>query len=150
MQVRRTRQDYLTKQEEKDILALNGLKTQKAIAEQFNISEFTVRKVFERNKIVWIKQLADQTGDKHHHYKDGLSRVTIAHKTRIIVVKSGRSLFICERCGDVNKETEQHRHHKDRDISNNITENIEVLCVSCHTKEHVADRTRGENGRYVS
>lgn len=150
MQVRRTKQDYLTKQEEKDILALNGLKTQNAIAVQFNISGFTVRKVFERNKVVWIKQLADQTGSKHHSYKDGMSRSAIERQTYAVVVKSGRSLFICERCGDGSKDKEQHRHHKDRDRSNNSNDNIEVLCLTCHTKEHVADRIRGEHGRYVS
>jgi len=27
-------------------------------------------------------------------------------------------------------------HHKDKNINNNDLENIEILCYSCHAKEH--------------
>jgi hypothetical protein len=29
-----------------------------------------------------------------------------------------------------------HRHHKDRDRSNNSPKNIEILCPTCHVLEH--------------
>ena len=39
----------------------------------------------------------------------------------------------CERC----PRTERlHAHHKDRDRSNNVLENGELLCVWCHDEEH--------------
>lgn len=46
----------------------------------------------------------------------------------------------CERCAS---ETELQRHHKDRNPANNAFENIEVLCQTCHTKEHCSDETWG-------
>jgi hypothetical protein len=40
--------------------------------------------------------------------------------------------FECNRCG----EPAEHRHHIDRDRSNNEDKNIELLCGPCHAEEH--------------
>ena len=36
-----------------------------------------------------------------------------------------------------------HVHHKDRDKTNNKLTNLEVLCQSCHSKEHWEEKVRG-------
>ena len=40
--------------------------------------------------------------------------------------------FECNRCG----EPAEHRHHIDRDRTNNEDSNIELLCTPCHAEEH--------------
>jgi hypothetical protein len=40
----------------------------------------------------------------------------------------------CERCG-IEKE-ELHRHHRDSDPTNNMPENIQILCRACHNAVH--------------
>lgn len=134
---------------EQEILALNGTCTQAEIASKFNISLPTIRKICRRNGVVWIWKQRDQTGDKNHNYKDGLGRSTIERTTRGIVLRSGRSLFCCERCEHISQGYEQHRHHKDRNRLNNNNENIEVLCERCHSLEHQQDLKRASNGQYV-
>lgn len=42
----------------------------------------------------------------------------------------------CNRCGSKRRLLV---HHQDRNRSNNATANLEVLCYSCHTKEHAND-----------
>lgn len=45
----------------------------------------------------------------------------------------------CERCGiiiDASKRGTWAGHHKDHNPSNNIRENLEVLCRRCHAIEH--------------
>lgn len=39
----------------------------------------------------------------------------------------------CEICGS---EQNLHAHHIDGNISNNVPENIQTLCGSCHAKHH--------------
>lgn len=48
----------------------------------------------------------------------------------------------CNRC----ESPAVHRHHKDRNISNNSPENIEPLCRRCHLREHAEDRRIGQRG----
>jgi hypothetical protein len=45
----------------------------------------------------------------------------------------------CERCGATDR---LHIHHKDEDITNNASENLETLCVLCHNRHHFAGRSR--------
>lgn len=40
----------------------------------------------------------------------------------------------CIRCGESEKRLLVH--HKDKNVHNNDLENIEILCYSCHSKEH--------------
>lgn len=44
----------------------------------------------------------------------------------------------CSRC---NEKEAKHRHHKDENTYNNILENIELLCASCHGREHMTGNT---------
>lgn len=47
-------------------------------------------------------------------------------------------LIKCERCGKQNAKRFVV-HHKDRNHHNNDIPNLEVLCDSCHRKEHASD-----------
>ena len=49
--------------------------------------------------------------------------------------------YKCEACGvnfSLKKDCQKflHTHHIDADKSNNIRENLKVLCIECHSKEH--------------
>ena len=44
----------------------------------------------------------------------------------------------CEHCGQTGMYL--HRHHKDENPTNNARENIAILCVKCHAKEHARMR----------
>lgn len=47
--------------------------------------------------------------------------------------------FCCERCGTTIDATQRGSwagHHKDHNRSNNVKENLEVLCKRCHQVEH--------------
>ena len=46
----------------------------------------------------------------------------------------------CNRCWTL---ANLQRHHIDRNPMNNTPENIEVLCQTCHLREHLADGTWG-------
>jgi 5-methylcytosine-specific restriction endonuclease McrA len=80
---------------------------------------------------------------------DGLSANTIKRLTREVILKAGRDLYTCERCGFNNPERELARHHKDRSHADNSPENLEVLCDRCHATEHLTDRIRDENGQFI-
>jgi len=45
---------------------------------------------------------------------------------------------ICEHCGitEENEWKKLHIHHADENRSNNLRENLHILCQSCHTKHH--------------
>jgi len=135
-----------------DILDLKsqGL-NQSQIAERLNCSQAGISRVCTENNVYWDRGAGarDQAGEKNPNFQGGLSKSSIERLTRRIVVVSGRSPHICERCQDESFPQEQHRHHKDRDRSNNTPENIEVLCVTCHNIEHGIDRVRNTKGQYV-
>jgi hypothetical protein len=40
----------------------------------------------------------------------------------------------CERCGEAHRRL--HVHHKDQNVQNNLSENLETLCPSCHKIAH--------------
>jgi 5-methylcytosine-specific restriction endonuclease McrA len=90
----------------------------------------------------------NQFGSKNPMYKGGLSRASVNRTTKLILKSVGRDLFTCERCG-TKRDIELPRHHRNRDRSNNEPENLEVLCVSCHNKEHTEERLRcSTTGRF--
>ena len=60
-----------------------------------------------------------------------------------------RNLHICEKCGLHDFTKELPRHHKNRDRSDNSPDNLEILCVGCHSKEHLHERERNELGRFT-
>jgi Zn finger protein HypA/HybF involved in hydrogenase expression len=88
----------------------------------------------------------DQTGEKNPAFKGGTSRSTMRRRTKEALIYVERDLFLCERCG-LRKNTELPRHHKDRDKTNNSPDNIEVLCPTCHSKEHISEFSRNNLGR---
>lgn len=88
----------------------------------------------------------DQKGIKNPNFVDGNSRATRGRETKNALLKAGRNLFICDRCGYSNG-IELPRHHRDRDNSNHASDNLEILCVSCHNKEHMKERVRDNLGR---
>ena len=47
----------------------------------------------------------------------------------------------CERCGTTSKRL--CRHHRDRNKLNNSHENVEILCFTCHYREHIPERRAG-------
>lgn len=60
-------------------------------------------------------------------------------KRKAIVEEVGR----CERCGDDGTGSRLGTHHKDRNKRNHARSNLEVICNSCHAKEHTH---AGESG----
>jgi 5-methylcytosine-specific restriction endonuclease McrA len=44
---------------------------------------------------------------------------------------------VCNRCGKNVTFKTSHVHHKDRNHDNCTVENLEILCVPCHRREHV-------------
>lgn len=42
--------------------------------------------------------------------------------------------YVCEECGASNVRLDVH--HKNKDKSDNSPNNLKILCVSCHAKEH--------------
>jgi len=48
----------------------------------------------------------------------------------------------CDRCKTTGL---LYRHHVDREPRNNTASNIEILCPSCHNKEHWKDRKRAKD-----
>lgn len=63
------------------------------------------------------------------HYKDG------SRSYRVRAIRSFGA--ICNRCGYAKIESVLEVHHKDRNRSNNELSNLEVLCPTCHTEEHL-------------
>lgn len=54
------------------------------------------------------------------------------------------ALGTCERC---ERRPGEHRHHRDRNPRNNSSENIEILCTTCHAIEHAGPRQCVNCGR---
>lgn len=132
-------------------LKAKGLR-QFEIGRELNVSQTYVSKLSKQAGIKWEMGAVtrDQTGDKNPFYKGGTARSTIERLTRRVVRSSGRNLRLCERCGFESTTKELHRHHKDRNRSNNTESNLEVLCTICHNQEHEKDRVRDCNGRYLA
>jgi hypothetical protein len=90
----------------------------------------------------------DQRGSLNVNYFGGLSRATVGRMTKKVLLEEGRDLFKCERCGKINS-VELPRHHKNRDRADNEASNLEVLCVSCHNKEHRPEKIISLRGRFI-
>jgi 5-methylcytosine-specific restriction endonuclease McrA len=73
----------------------------------------------------------NQKGENNNNWKSGIGAYT-----RLAFEEYGKDR-ICERCGS------KHNilvHHRDRNRYNNKKGNLEVLCKSCHQKEHEAGK----------
>lgn len=69
----------------------------------------------------------------------GKHRITLVKYAWQIVEHSLRPRK-CERCASTIR---LQIHHKNRDWSDNAISNLEILCTSCHAKEHVNDPNSG-------
>lgn len=121
----------------------NGMRKQD-VAKHLQISDNRIRAICSKYKIYgWPIGAAshNQTGIANPNYGGGNSRGTIGRTTKRILKIAGKNLFKCERCG-IEREIELPRHHKDRNRKNNALENLEILCVSCHNKEHMSEKLR--------
>lgn len=124
---------------------------QTAIAKLLGVSQPAIGNIVKKHGITgWPIGAAarDQKGIKNPNYKNGLSRATVARKSKSTLLKVKRDLHTCERCG-YKRDIPLPVHHKDRNRSNNNDSNLEVLCVSCHNKEHMSERVRTLNGTFV-
>lgn len=120
-------------------------------AKELGITHSKVRSICHSFSIGGWKRGAaarDQSGVLNSNYQNGLSRSSVTRITKQVLFEVGRDLFTCERC-KATRDIEWPRHHKDRNRANNAPANIEVLCVSCHSKEHMTEKTR-YNGVFLS
>jgi len=77
-------------------------------------------------------------GEKNSFWKGGHSQ---SHYQRIRkTIKEQK----CQSCGKSDGRLDTH--HLDRDKSNNIPDNIVVLCASCHAFLHYIEDNRGLQG----
>lgn len=120
--------------------------THKQIAEALSTDRSLISQ-FCRSHNIPSRGRGAQLGNKNAQ-THGLGKNTILRLTKRILVKEGRNLFTCERCGFTDA-MELPRHHKDRDRRNNDPSNLEVLCQSCHGIEHINDRQRTDKGTFL-
>ena len=130
-------------------LKAKGL-NQSQIAAELGCYQTAISSMSRTHGILWYTGAAarDQTGEKNPNFAGGLSRSTVRRTVIDVLLKDGRDLYVCERCGTRSQEGFP-RHHKDRDRSNNIAANLEVLCHSCHNLEHESERIRNDRGQYI-
>ncbi len=103
----------------------------------FKKRKFCNRKCMSKNfKFRWSSEVLPQQGNV---------------RARMLIKKK-----CCELCNNINS---LDIHHKDRNKLNNNTDNLQVLCRSCHTKEHRnnddwnkqnhINRKKYKNGRFI-
>jgi len=61
----------------------------------------------------------------------------VAYDYRIVALRHYKP--ICHRCDFKQKPEILIVHHKDRDRSNNLLDNLEILCPNCHATEHYGE-----------
>jgi len=70
------------------------------------------------------KRISKIRGENHGRWKGGLQR------------RPYRNLIEKKECARCSATERLGIHHKDGDHYNNVVENLEVLCASCHMREH--------------
>lgn len=73
-------------------------------------------------------------------YKDTRSRSTYPHRYEY------NGDWMCARCGSAENLV---IHHVDFNHSNNNLNNLQCLCVSCHSKLHIETRARNARGQMI-
>jgi hypothetical protein len=107
-------------------------KSTREIAEEFGYSPSTV---WRRVKSFGICRSASDSmkAEKNSMWKGG-EKSDYLHR----IVKEHFKEYRCNRCGNTN---DIHIHHRDRNQRNNRIKNVELLCRSCHSKEHKGEGT---------
>lgn len=102
-----------------------------------NINSQVKRDIIRFNKFGTYERIgkggSNKKGIDHGQYKNGIG---FFHSVISPAIKTRR---YCERCGkDLAAATryEWCAHHKDHDQTNNVIDNIELLCKRCHQLEH--------------
>ena len=101
---------------------LTELKSQTQVAAHFGVTLAAIQKVMARLGIP--SRSRGNMGPRNGRYRHG--KATTIY--RAMVRKTN-----CLRCGATE---DLCVHHKDEDHYNNTPSNLEVLCMSCHSKEH--------------
>lgn len=124
---------------------------QTAIAKEIGYSQTGVGKLLRRRGITEFKRgsaARDQRGDKNPFWKGGVSRSNIRRLTKKLLDEAGINQKVCEVCGAMS-ETRLNIHHKDHNRSHNTLDNLIVLCATCHSRHHDAERDRDSLGRFA-
>lgn len=115
------------------------------VAEVLEVSRSIVSQFAKRHNITWVPGGRDGNKNAVVH---GHGKNTIMRLAKRILIADKRDLFLCERCNDRSVITAWPIHHKDRDRDNNTPANLEVLCNTCHAKEHINDSPRSVLGQF--
>jgi 5-methylcytosine-specific restriction endonuclease McrA len=117
------------------------------VCDECGVAFFRAKKSTSKHGLAFCsrkcKEKAQAFGGKHPeirppHYGSGVSPYSY---------RKAVDLSSCMRCG-YNEHTEILQvHHRDRDRTNNLQENLEVLCPNCHLWEHYTSKDGLYNNR---
>lgn len=79
--------------------------------------------------------------DTKNRYKESRSEHTYPHRYQY------NGEWVCTECGS---SQDLVIHHIDHDHSNNNPDNLQCLCVSCHSKHHIQTRARNAFGQVIN
>lgn len=97
------------------------------ISDTLNISPYPLKSWLTKKGIYEIRR----KGKNHGLYKEGVS---CSKTVKLEVIK--RAGNKCEKCGYDKYPKILQFHHKDRNRTNNATDNLLLLCPNCHEVEH--------------
>ena len=101
------------------------------VGEHFGVSQQTIKRRLKLLNVPIRSQSGNQWGKNNPAWKGGTSRAHIGRVTKRLCLENGVPLNQCQNCGRAFPYN-LNRHHKDDDRTNNVIENIQVLCVKCH------------------
>lgn len=123
-----------------------------SLARHYSVNILTIKNRIKKAGVeIDSSRRREQHGEKNASWKGG-KRAYTTRTTREILLVAGVDLRLCMNCGFRSEDKELDRHHIDGDKENNVLENLEVLCVTCHNSgwsgaRHV--RLRNERGVFI-